>query len=121
MMSMLMLSGFFMGFAQSTNQPDTGTTGRLDKVTTPTKHKAPSNVFIEYAYVSNGFYFMPSGIFESLNVTVTNLLTMESWEGQLSEANGYWLETGALSVGTYTISAITDGGVEFCGEFNLND
>lgn len=114
---MLLSTVFCLGYAQSVNQPSTGTIGRLDKVNTPKTHRAPSNVFIEYKYNGNGFSFLPSVLFRLLEVTVIGVETGEVWGAVVSEVSGYTMETGPLPAGTYNITAFTEAGDEYYGEF----
>ena len=117
MMTLMLLSSVFcFGYAQSSSQPSTGW-GRLIRVKTPQKHRSLSNEFIEYTYTGNGFSFLPTGIYETLSVTVTNMdNTSESWSATLSDSEGYSIETGALTSGAYSISVTTETGVVFYGE-----
>lgn len=124
MMALMLLSvGCSFGQAQSSSQSSQSSVDWqiLRRTGTPRKHKAPSNVFIEYTYTGSGFYFLSTDFFESLDVTVTNVGSTETWSSILSEEDGYALETGPLSAGIYTISAVTEGGVEFHGQFELLD
>lgn len=105
--------------AQSDGKPSQGILTRLEKIKVPKKHRAPSHVFIECIYTGNGFNFLPNDIFESLSVTVTNVVSSEIWSADISDSNGYVLETGPLPAGIYMISALTENDSEFYGEFEL--
>lgn len=107
--------------AQSPGKPTTGTLTRLDTVKLPKKHRAPSIVSIECAFTGSGFSFLHNGIFVTLSVTVTNVNTGEIWSDILEESEGYLIETGPISVGTYSVYATNENGVEFYGELELSN
>lgn len=92
--------------------------GKLELKSYPKKHRAPSNVFLEYEYTGEGFFLYPSEPYESVTLTVEDVTCASSWSDTLSESNGYFLETGPLH-GKYTITAVTDNNVTFYGEIEI--
>ncbi len=120
MVVVLLSTVFCFGYAQSTNKNYSGIS-RLIKVKPHKQPKAPTRIFIEYRYTGNGFIFLPSVLFKFLEVTAIGSETGEVYGGVVSEMSEYYMETGTLSVDTYSITAFTETGDEYYGELIVTE
>lgn len=93
----------------------------LRRVKPPKQPKAPTRIFIEYRYTGKGFIFLPSVLYKFLEVTAIGSETGEVHGGVVSEMSEYYMETGTLSVDTYSITAFTETGDEYYGELVVTE
>lgn len=94
--------------------------GRLKIVKIPNRHRMPSRVYMEYVYDGNGITVYAPDAYTRFEISITEENDIMGISGELSEENGYHIETGALT-GTYTIVCTTEDGSIFSGTMTTED